>query len=84
MGGGTFGVLLIHANSDTMRQWLWRDVFDNAGHYATNDIYRHAIIVPIIVFVVCSAIEYFRMKTIEKPLLDFAYNTILKYYPNAK
>ena len=21
-----FGVLLIHANSDTMRQWLWQDI----------------------------------------------------------
>lgn len=28
-----FGVLLIHANSDTMRQWLWRDTLDNVGHF---------------------------------------------------
>lgn len=84
VGGGTFGVLLIHANSDTMRLWLWRDVFDNLGHYATNSIYLHAIFVPIIVFVVCSLIEYVRMKTIERPILDFTYNTIRKYFPNAK
>lgn len=24
VGASTFGVLLIHANSDTMRKWLWR------------------------------------------------------------
>lgn len=26
-----FGVLLIHANSDTMRQWQWRDLLDNVS-----------------------------------------------------
>ena len=80
VGGGTFGVLLIHANNDTMRQWLWRDVFDNAGHYVSNAIYLHAILVPIIVFVVCSAIEYVRMKTVEKPILNFTYNLVQKQY----
>lgn len=84
IGGGTFGVLLIHANSGTMRQWLWFDVFDNAGHYATNEIYLHALTVPLIVFSLCSMIEYVRMKTIEKPLLDFTYQTIRKHFSNAK
>lgn len=27
----TFGVLLIHANSDAMRQWLWKETCDNVG-----------------------------------------------------
>ncbi len=34
----TFGVLLIHAHSNTIRKWLWKDVLDNAGHYA-DDLY---------------------------------------------
>ena len=34
-GASTFGVLLIHANSNTMRQWLWRDVLDNIGMYSS-------------------------------------------------
>lgn len=84
MGGGTFAVLLIHANSDTMRQWLWRDLCDNVGHYATNMIYIHAILIPIAVFIVCTMIEYVRMKTIEKPLIEYTYNFIRKYFPNAK
>lgn len=84
VGGGTFGVLLIHANSDTMRQWLWKDVCDNAGQYVSSNIYLHAILVPIAVFVVCSVIEYFRMRTIETPLLNFTYNTIRKFFPNAR
>lgn len=33
-----FGVLLIHAHSNTIRKWLWKDVLDNAGHYA-DDLY---------------------------------------------
>ena len=33
LGAATFGVLLIHANSDTMRQWLWRETVDCVGHF---------------------------------------------------
>ena len=29
IAASTFGVLLIHANSDTMRLWLWRDTLQN-------------------------------------------------------
>lgn len=78
LGGGTFGVLLIHAHSGTMRRWLWRDVCDNAGHYASDSIYLHALLIPVIVFAVCSAIEYVRMKTIETPLIDAVEHLIKK------
>lgn len=84
IGGGTFGVLLIHANSDTMRHWLWCDVCNNVGQYVGNSIYLHAILVPLAVFTICSVIEFVRMKTIEKRLLDFTYNTVCKYFPNVK
>lgn len=30
IASSTFGVLCIHANSGTMRQWLWSDVCNNA------------------------------------------------------
>ena len=76
IGGGTFGVLLIHANSDTMRQWLWKDVCNNAGYYATDAIFLHAILIPLLVFCICSIIEYIRMKTVEQPLLEFVYRKI--------
>ncbi len=33
IASSTFGVLLIHANSNTMRQLLWRDTVDCVGHY---------------------------------------------------
>ena len=60
----TFGILLIHANSDTMRQWLWQDKLDNVGHYG-NSIY--AIVSVICVFIVCSIIDYIRIRLIEIP-----------------
>ena len=31
IGGSTFGVLCIHANSDTMRKWLWGTVLNVKG-----------------------------------------------------
>lgn len=34
IGGSTFGVLLIHANSDAMHQWLWQDTVNCVGHYS--------------------------------------------------
>ena len=78
IGACTFGVLLIHANSETMRQWLWHDVFRNTNFYSTDLIYIHAILVPVIVFICCSFIEYVRNKTIEQPLILAIYKLIQK------
>ena len=33
IAASSFGVLLIHANSNTMRQWLWQDTVDCVGHF---------------------------------------------------
>lgn len=62
LGAVTFGVLLIHANSDAMRQWLWRDVLDNAGHYSYP---LYAIGCCLGVYLICSVIDYFRLRWIE-------------------
>ncbi len=59
----TFGVLLIHANSDTMRQWLWKDTLDNVGHYG-NTFYP--IISVLVVFTICVIIDYVVKNTVEK------------------
>lgn len=66
VGACTFGVLLIHANSDVMRQWLWKDLLDNVGYYSSDFIFLHAILSVSIVFAVCAAIDYVRIKTVEK------------------
>ena len=66
VGGCTFGVLLIHANSDTMRQWLWKDVLDNVGHFTSGGIVIHALLSVAAVFAVCVVIDYIRQRTLEK------------------
>ena len=65
----TFGVLLIHANSNTMRQWLWKDVFNNMGMYDSPWLIVHAIGTVMIIFVACVIIDRCRIAFIEKPAL---------------
>lgn len=67
IAASAFGVLLIHANSDTMRQWLWRDTLDNVGHYAGN-IYLHAIGSVLAVYAVCTLIDFLRIQLLEKSI----------------
>lgn len=67
IGGSTFGVLLIHANSDMMRRWLWRDTLNNAGQYGTDTLYMHAFLSVIIIFMVCILIDKMRMRFVEEP-----------------
>lgn len=71
IAASTFGVLLIHANSDTMRQWLWKDLLDNTGHYSSKWMPLHAIGSVLAIFLVCVAIDWVRIRALEKPL--FAY-----------
>lgn len=63
-----FGVLLIHANSNAMRQWLWKDTLDVAGQYYTDTFILHSIISVIGVYIVCTFIDQTRIEWLEKPL----------------
>ncbi len=63
----TFGVLLIHANSDVMRRWLWQDFLDNAGFYNSPFMPLHAICGTTGVFVVCILIDRARIICFERP-----------------
>lgn len=63
-----FGVLLIHANSNTMRQWLWHDTLDNVRWFATDYAVLHALISVILVFIICIVVDSFRIKYVEKPM----------------
>ena len=69
LGGASFGVLLIHSNSFAMRKWLWVDIFDCVGHYNLPlcQLILYAIIVVILIYLVCTAIDYARLTVIEKP-----------------
>lgn len=64
----TFGVFLIHANSDTMRYWLWNDTLKNVQMYDSTITIIHAIGCVAAVFAVCSVIDYIRIKLFEEPL----------------
>lgn len=65
IAAGTFGVLLIHANSDAMRNWLWKEVCDVSGFYYSNMFFLHAILVPICIFFVCNSIDWLRRRFFE-------------------
>ncbi|MBR4624939.1 MAG: hypothetical protein IKO56_05325 [Alphaproteobacteria bacterium] len=73
----TFGVLLIHANSDTMRQWLWKDMLDNVGHYGMP---FYIIGCVLGVFVVCSLIDLLVKNTIETAFLNHWYKNSERIY----
>ena len=70
VAASAFGVLLIHANSNTMRQWLWKDTVDCIEHFNTPYYWLYAIGCVLAIYVVCTAIDYIRVKTIEHPLLN--------------
>ena len=67
-GASTFGVLLIHANSNAMRTWLWQDTVDAVGHYALplGNLIIFSVVVVVIVFLVCNLIDQLRIVTLEK------------------
>lgn len=70
----TFGILLIHANSDAMRQWLWKDVLDNVGAYDSAWMPLHAIGSVVMVFAVCSIFDLFRIRFVERSCLAWWIN----------
>lgn len=69
IAASTFGVLLIHANSDTMRWWLWQDTFDNVGAYESGNVVIHAVVSIILIYAVCTVIDICRIKHLETPLM---------------
>lgn len=70
ISASAFGVLLIHANSNTMCQWLWKDVVDCVGHFDTPYYWLYAIGCVFTIYALCTFIDYIRIKTIETPLLN--------------
>ena len=68
IGASTFGVFLIHTNSDAMRTWLWKDTVDVVGHYSMplGNLMLYSIAVVLVIFAVCNLIDQFRIATLEK------------------
>ena len=79
IGGSTFGVLCIHANSDTMRKWLWGTVLNVKGAYSLHfeNLVLFSILSVLGVFMICSIIEVIRQKLVEKKILNWIEKTIV-------
>jgi hypothetical protein len=73
IGGTTFGVLLIHANSDAMRRWLWNDTVDCVGHYSLplSQLILFSVGTVLAIFFICSAIDRIRQLLIEEPFFKW-------------
>ena len=74
LGAGTFGVLLIHANSNAMRNWLWKDTVDVVGHYyslSTVSLILFSIGTVLAIFLICNLIDQLRIATLEKWFLNW-------------
>lgn len=70
IAASAFGVLLIHSNSSTMRQWLWKDTVDCIGHFDTPYYWLYAIGCVLVIYAICTIVDFIRIKTIETPLLN--------------
>lgn len=71
IGGSTFGILCIHANSRTMMKWLWETVLNVKGAYSLpiEKLIVFSTFSVIVVFSVGLIIEMVRQRYIEKPYL---------------
>ena len=80
LGTATFGVFLIHTNSDSMRKWLWRETVDCVGHFDDNVLWTlsYAAVSVVIIFIVCTAIEWFRYTYIDNRLYLAAEQSLKK------
>lgn len=73
IASATFGVLLIHANSDTMRKWLWMDTLQNVNAYHSDFIFFvcHAFVSVFLVFMIGVLIDLFRICFVERPVFGW-------------
>lgn len=87
VAASAFGVFLIHTINDSMRQWLWGDLLDNVSTYNSPWLILHAIGSVLGIYVVCTLIDYLRIRFIEKPffkLWDKHWDGIAEKYANAE
>ena len=68
----TFGILLIHANSDTMRYFLWKDIIKCPEKYFEGGamLIVSAITSVILIFIVCACIDIICEKFLNKVVMS--------------
>ena len=72
LAASTFGVLLIHASGQHMRNWLWVNTLNNVGMYSNPLLPLHLISSVLGVYCCCVAIDKVRIRFIEKPFFKMA------------
>ena len=75
LGGCTFGVYLIHDNP-VIRELLWKRWLNWQLYFTSGSFILRLLLSVVLVYAVCTAIEYLRQKTVAKPM-DNLWNTIL-------
>lgn len=79
IASSTFGVLLIHANSDAMRRWLWQDVCQNVEWFSSPWMPLHAVGSVLIIYIVCVIVDQMRIAFIEKPTFVMVDKILARY-----
>ena len=81
VSASTFGVLLIHGNSDAMRTWLWKSLLKTTSFYSSEFLILHAFGSVIAIFVVCVFIDFLRIKFVETPFFKLWEFFLKKHQP---
>ena len=81
VGGSTFGVFLIHTNSNAVRKCLWNDTLDCIGHYSIPTMYliMYFLVAILIIFLTCVVIDIFRIRLVEEPFFKWYDKKDFKY-----
>lgn len=68
----TFGVFLIHANSDAWRQFMWRDLLhvDTSFVLPLSMLMVRSTVIIVGVFIVCSMLDMVRIRLIEQAVFS--------------
>lgn len=76
LGGASFGVLLIHTNGTTMRDFLWHEMIDNQGSFISGRGWYVAPITIVCIYAICSLIDIIRSLYIEPQYLKALYRNL--------
>ncbi|MGP1586943.1 MAG: acyltransferase family protein [Treponemataceae bacterium] len=66
----SFGVLIIHTQSDYMRQLIWKDFLKILDFYNSKYLFLHMIVSVLIVYLTCAAIDMLRIRFLEKKFFN--------------
>lgn len=71
LSAGTFAVLLLHSQNDTMVWWLWQKVLCIPSYLnlPIGEVLLRMTLIPIVFFIVSSIIDIPRQRWIEKPMM---------------